>query len=107
MRPLGSGDGKSRAARRPVAPHGSQPGITNTRTPSRRHHRTAITPPTCSITNRISFLQHRAAVVANMVADIAWASDDRAWAEAASHLLSATCSLWLAAEALAEWGMVA
>jgi hypothetical protein len=101
-----AGHGKGRLARRPVAPSGPQPDTTNTRTSSRRH-RTVTTPPTLSITNRISFLQHRAAELANRVSDVAYARDDRAWAEAATHLLSATCSLWLAAEALAEWGAVA
>jgi hypothetical protein len=105
MQPPGR-DGKSRPARRPVAPSGPQPDITNTRTPSRRH-RTVTTPPTLSITNRVSFLQHRAAELANRVADAAYARDDRLWTEAATHLLSATCSLWMAAEALAESEVVA
>jgi Bifunctional DNA primase/polymerase, N-terminal len=74
----------------------------------RRHGHPQRRPATTAIRSRIPYqvvrLQERAAVVANLAADIAWASDYRLWAEAGSHLLSTTCSLWLAAEALAEWG---
>jgi hypothetical protein len=79
---------------------------TNRTKPQRRE--LSATP---AIRSRIAYrtvrLQDEAAYLASQVADVAQASDDRAWAEAATHLLSATCSLWLAAEALADWGIAA
>jgi hypothetical protein len=97
-------NGESRPTRdhRFRARDGSQPDR-----PQRNLQRQQAATPavTSSITNRVSLLQDEVAEVATTAADVAWASDERAWAEAATHLLSATCELWMAAEALAEWGI--
>jgi hypothetical protein len=97
------GRGESRPARRPVAPHGSQPGITNTRTSSRRHW-TVTTPPIVSITDDLAGLQDRTVELAHMAAVRAWASQRADWTRAASHLNLAAHYVWAAAEALSGTG---
>jgi hypothetical protein len=97
------GRGKSRLARRPVAPSGPQPDTTNTRTSSRRH-RMITTPPIVSITDDLAGLQDRTVELAHLAAFRAWASGRADWTRAASHLNQAAHHMWLAAEALSATG---
>jgi hypothetical protein len=95
--PRKDGEGRCPQQQRPYASH-----VKRERHPQRRQ-RSATPTVTSSITKRISLLQDGTAAVAQTAADVARSADDRAWAEAATHLDRATWALWMAAEALADW----
>jgi hypothetical protein len=96
-------DGKSRA--RPEArprPEATTPTCKTSR------QQTGITPPTVtqSIPDRLGYVQDDIAELAHLAAVRAWASERADWTRAASHMHMAAHHVWLAAEALADWGIV-